>query len=139
MWRRGEEMSPIDSLEIAGPDLTRGALHPIFYLDAVPPPSGTGTSVKGHIDWHQDLIWQHPLLASWNDSPLGGEREIVTGVNTFGRRSERIHESVNFYADMAAFLDLHQQLLPVVYELKPEESKRVTEILFKQKIVKRLD
>jgi hypothetical protein len=48
------------------------------------------------------------------------------------------HESLSFYANLGAFADLHQQLLPDSRPVTLEQSRRLTQVLLDRKLVKRL-
>ena len=62
-----------------------------------------------------------------------------TGEALLEATSPPVHPSVGFYTSVGGFLDLHQELLPHVRSATAEQSRRLTEVLFRNKLVRRLE
>ena len=131
-------MTSIANMQGSRLHFTLAGTDPVLYLDTPDPPSGSVESLVGHI-YNPVLFWQESRPLLWGDFLLSEKLETITDTHAYRRAGKTLHESVSFYADVAGLLDLHDKLLPVVYALKLEQSRRVTEILFTKKLVKRLD
>jgi hypothetical protein len=66
------------------------------------------------------------------------QTEMATGEAFLEMTSLPVHSSVGFYTNVAAFLNLHEELLPRVRSVTLEQSRRLTEVLFHNKLVRRL-
>lgn len=73
------------------------------------------------------------------DNDILPHAEPSTGDAFLEVASLPIHPSVGFYTSIAGFVDLHQQLLPRISSVTSEQSRRLTEVLFRNKLVRRLE
>lgn len=77
-------------------------------------------------------------LASESAS-LPTRRSTVTGDALLDRLTPFVHDGANFYTSIGGFLDLHQEVLPNVRPVTLRQSRRLTEVLFRDKLVRRLE
>jgi hypothetical protein len=115
-----------------------GPQAPLFQLECTGTPSGAITVLQGVISRKNPSLVVKSGFLPWDDNAIQSEPEY-----TFTYRpasiQQPLHESVSYYSSLAGLFEVHQRLLPIVSDLKPEQSKRLTEVIFQHKLVRRLD
>ena len=131
-------MTSIASQEFIQGPLAGAGTGLLFDPDAEPHPSGSVPRIVNRISY-SILRPLDSAATNWIDPLAAHEIGVLTGASILESYEEPMQGPWDFLVDWSGFLDLHNKLLPVVYELKPTESRRVTDILFSKKLVRRLD
>jgi hypothetical protein len=107
----------------------------------------TGDGKSGFWNVHLNQ-WQEIIATDWwlrysqpRTAPEDGVvfwAEMPTGEALLQETAVPTDTGVGFYTSVAGFLSLHQELLPRVKAVTREQSRRLTEVLFRNKLVRRL-
>jgi hypothetical protein len=105
----------------------------------------TGSGQEWHRIIHMPSLTGYPGYMDYLSGSVSTTFSILaqntrqTGEASTAAPSLSIHESAGFYSNIGSFLDMHERLFPNVRSVTMEQSRRLTQVLFQHKLVRRLD